>query len=78
MESILDEAAGQIRRDFQFIAGCAKVGDIFGETQAEKNNWKARMLKAGLPGIQMPDDWSALSEAEQSRRLDNTIAELSK
>lgn len=78
MESILDEATGRIRRNFAMIGAIAKVGDLLCDKPAEKNNWKARMLKAGLPGIEMPENWAGLSEDEKSRRLDNTIAELSK
>lgn len=47
------------------------MGEIFGSTQSEKNDWKTRMLKAGLDGkgLIMPDDWDQLSEEEKDRRL---------
>ena len=37
-------------KDLRMIAGVAKLGDVFGTTPKEKNDWKARMLKAGLEG----------------------------
>jgi hypothetical protein len=57
------------------VANVALLGEIFGSTQKEKNDWKARMLKAGLEnkGLEMPEDWDALSEAEKQRRLDGVI-----
>ena len=57
------------------VSMVASLGDIFGGTQKEKNDWKARMLKAGLgnSGLEMPDDWDTLSEAEKERRLNGAI-----
>lgn len=52
----------------------AAMGSIFGNTQKESNDWKARMLKAGLTGLQMPEDWDTLSEDEKEKRLDKVIA----
>ena len=43
---------------------------------AETNDWKLRMVKAGLPALDVPDDWDALDEGEKTRRLDAVIAEL--
>ena len=34
------------------------------------------MVKAGLPALDVPDDWDALDEGEKTRRLDAVIAEL--
>lgn len=57
----------------------ALMGDIFhkGDCKAG-NDWKARMLKAGLEGrgLIMPDDWETLSEEEKQSRLDGAINEL--
>ena len=52
-------------------------GDIFGQTQKEKNDWKARMLKAGLEnkGLIMPEDWDTLSEDAKEVRLNKVIKE---
>jgi hypothetical protein len=62
------------------VAMVAKMGEIFGSTPKEKNDWKARMIKAGLgnKGLEMPEDWDSLSEEEKERRLNNVIGELSK
>jgi len=63
---------------FRRTAAVAKLGEIFGTTQKEKNDWKARMLKAGLAnkGLQMPEDWNTLTEEEKQKRLDAVIAQL--
>ena len=60
------------------IAMIAKMGELFGTTQKEKNDWKARMLKTGLEGkgLIMPDDWDALDEVTKQARLDGAIKEL--
>ena len=60
---------------FKSVAMVAAMGDIFGKTQTDKNDWKARMLKAGLgnQGLSMPEDWDTLSEDEKERRLDGVI-----
>jgi len=70
----------EVNRQFGFIAGIAKIGEVLCETQAEKNDWKERMIKAGLgdKGLIMPDDWLVLSEDEKEKRLNNVINELSK
>lgn len=62
------------------VAMTAALGDIFGNTQKEKNDWKARMLKAGLAdkGLDMPEDWDTLTEDEKERRLNGAIAQLNK
>lgn len=60
-----------------FIAGVAMLGDIFTNTQQESNDWKKRMLKAGLGNmLHMPEDWDQLPEDEKQRRLDGAIETL--
>jgi len=51
----------------------AKLGEIFATTTKDKNDWKLRMLKAGLEnkGLFMPDDWDSLTEEEKEKRLNN-------
>ena len=58
------------------VAMIAKMGEFFAETQKDKNDWKARMLKAGLQdrGLIMPDDWDELDESEKEKRLNGAIA----
>ena len=60
------------------VAVVAGLGEIFGKNQKEKNDWKARMLKAGLEGrgLIMPDNWDELSEADKEARLDGAIGQL--
>jgi hypothetical protein len=60
------------------IAGIAMLGSLMTDNQKEANDWKTRMIKAGLGnrGLDMPGDWDALSEDEKTRRLDAVIAEL--
>lgn len=60
------------------IAGVMALGDIFGSDQKESNDWKTRMLKAGLEnrGLIMPDDWDTLDEATKERRLNAVIETL--
>ena len=68
----------EINKQFSFIGTIAKIGEIFCNDQKEKNDWKTRMLKAGLPGISIPEDWNTLSESEKELRLNNVINELQK
>lgn len=62
------------------VATMASLGDIFGKTPKQKNDWKVRMLKAGLEGkgLIMPADWGELSEKEKKARLDGAIGALLK
>ena len=61
--------------EFKTVSMVARLGDVFADTQKEKNDWKARMLKAGFEnkGLTMPDDWDELSEDEKERRLNGVI-----
>jgi len=61
---------------FEPLVRIAKMGEFFGNTPKEKNDWKTRMLKAGLPGLDMPEDWESLDEAEKEVRLNKVIEEL--
>ena len=66
-------------KNLKTIAGIAKLGEIFGQTQTEKNDWKTRILKAGLEnkGLIIPDDWETLDENTKQIRLNKVIATLS-
>ena len=71
-----EEASHQkIQGEFNTIGNIAKLGEVFGQTEKEKNAWKERMLKAGLGnrGLDFPEDWDKLSEKEKKKRLDKTI-----
>lgn len=57
----------------------AAMGNILaGDSQKEKNDWKERMIRAGLgnKGLIMPEDWGKLSEDEKEKRLNNVIETL--
>ena len=60
------------------VAMIMTMGDIMGKTQKESNDWKVRMMKAGLKnqGLIMPDDWGTLSEDDKEARLNGAIAQL--
>lgn len=70
----------KIDDSFKTICNVAKLGEFFCENKKEKNDWKARMLKAGLEnkGLIMPEDWDTLDEDTKEARLDLVIGELSK
>ncbi len=53
----------------------AAIGNIFQETNKGRNDWKKRMLSAGLQdkGLSFPEDWDQLTEEEKQRRLDSAI-----
>jgi len=61
--------------DFKMTSMVAKMGEVLCQDQKEKNDWKARMLKAGLEnkGLIMPDDWEELDEDTKQKRLDSVI-----
>jgi hypothetical protein len=55
---------------FRATSMIAKLGDLLCETTEDKNRWKKRMLKAGIPEIDFPSDWEDIPEGEKERRLD--------
>ena len=65
----------EVSKKFSNISNVMALGNLFGKDQKEKNDWKTRMLKAGLEnkGLIMPDDWNDLSESVKEERL-NIIA----
>lgn len=74
-EMIKNDSFSQDKDIFKGIAMVAKLGEIFSEDQKGANDWKERMLKAGLAdkGLVMPEDWDTLTEAEKQTRLDGVI-----
>ena len=60
------------------IAAVAQLGELFADSQKAKNDWKIRMLKAGLEGkgLIMPEDWDELDEDDKEKRLDSVIKHL--
>lgn len=73
------EAHEEVRSELRTISMVAKIGEAFCSDQKGQNDWKARMLKAGLGnrGLDMPEDWNSLDEDEKQKRLDGVIKELS-
>jgi len=65
----------KVNEQFGQIGKIAKLGEVFGQTLKEKNDWKTRMLKAGLEnkGLIMPEDWDTLDEKTKKKRLDTVI-----
>ena len=74
-----DERTADDMKPLRAIAAVARLGEILAPDQTSANDWKARMLRAGLEGrgLIMPDDWATLSEDEKQRRLDGAIKQLS-
>ena len=65
---------------FSLLAGIMKIGEVFAHDQKGANNWKVRMLKAGIPegALHMPEDWDTLAEVEKERRLNLVIENFNK
>jgi hypothetical protein len=78
MELLRKNEFEEINRQFSFISGIAKLGNILCDTQKDKNDWKTRMLKAGFPDLDIPEDWNTLTEEEKEKRLNHVIDEFSK
>lgn len=69
----------EANKQFGFIAGIAKLGEILCDNQKDKNNWKERMIRAGMgENIIMPSDWPNLLEEEKEKRLNAVINEMTK
>ena len=66
----------RIKKEFGSVAMVTKMGDIFCQDKKESNDWKTRMIKAGIPGLSIPENWAQLSERERERRLNNVINNL--
>lgn len=67
----------EVKKQFGMIAAIASLGNILTNDQKEQNDWKARMLKAGMgEGLIMPDDWNTLSEDDKETRLNNVLNEI--
>ncbi len=61
------------------IAMVMAMGNVLASPDLKsKNDWKTRMLKAGLEnrGLIMPEDWESLSEEDKEARLNKVIETL--
>lgn len=65
---------------FGMLAAIMKIGEIENQDTTGRNDWKLRMLKAGIPegALHMPEDWDTLSEEEKEKRLNGVIEIFSK
>jgi len=79
LDRISGKASQEVKSRFSSVAIIAKMGDILCPDQKTKNDWKTRMLKAGLEnkGLIMPEDWDTLDENEKGKRLDKVIEVIS-
>jgi hypothetical protein len=66
-------ATEELNKTFGMISTIASLGNILCDSLKEKNDWKARMLKAGIGGLDIPADWDTLSEEEKETRLNRVI-----
>jgi hypothetical protein len=63
----------RINKEFGMIGAIAQMGEVLTGSKKESNDWKERMIKAGLPQIDIPEDWDTLSEDEKEARLNKVI-----
>lgn len=70
---IVDGEKAPESQSFKAVAMVAAMGDIFCNTPKERNDWKKRMMTAGLPGISFPDNFDELPEEERERRLNSAL-----
>jgi hypothetical protein len=77
LEQKSENDSGSMLRSIGMVASMA---EIFCDTKKSKNDWKKRMILAGVPegSITFPDDWDSLSEEEKERRLNLSIEAISK
>jgi hypothetical protein len=75
LNKISGKSHKETESQFKTLGMIMKMGDILCDGQKEKNDWKERMLKAGMEnkGLIMPDDWPSLSEDDKQQRL-NAVA----
>jgi len=78
MDSLRKKEHEEVNSMFKCIGMVAKMGELLTDSQKDANDWKARMIKAGLEGqgLIMPDNWGQLSEDEKQKRLDGIINHL--
>jgi hypothetical protein len=64
---------GKVEDFYKTVGMIAKIGNVIADTQKDKNDWKLRMIKAGVPEMSLPEDWNTLPEDEKESRLNNII-----
>jgi len=59
---------------FNTVKMVASIGEIMTDNKKDSNDWKKRMITAGLPGLSFPSDWDTLSEEEKEQRMNDALA----
>ncbi|MEI6775164.1 MAG: hypothetical protein WCL18_10780 [bacterium] len=67
------KSSDDLNQDLKLISNIAKLGELFCNTTKDKNDWKKRMLQAGISGLDIPSNWDTLSETEKEQRLNKVI-----
>lgn len=67
------EAEAETASMFGAVAMVAKFGEVLSDSKEEANSWKKRMIQAGLPDVQFPEDWESIPEEEKEDRLNALI-----
>lgn len=64
--------------ELKTLAMVMAMGSVFSDNKKDSNDWKTRMLKAGLEnkGLIIPEDWENLSEEEKESRLNKVMEEM--
>ena len=77
LQIIQDQSFSQ-DRDLGIVGTIAKMGEVLTDNKKDSNEWKKRMLKAGLEkqGLTFPTDWDNLTEEEKEKRLNGAISQL--
>lgn len=73
LEIVKGERVEKRESSFRRAGMVAKLGELLCHSEKDANEWKLRMLKAGIPGLDVPEDFSGLDEKEKKRRLDGVI-----
>lgn len=72
-----DKAHKELHASFALIGAVAQLGDFFCKDKKENNDWKMRMIKAGLgEGLIMPEDWDNLDEDTKEERVNMIMREI--
>ena len=64
----------RVDKTFSTISMVAKIGEVLCDSKKDANDWKKRMISAGLPEVTFPSDWEELCEEEKERRMNEALA----
>jgi len=62
---------------FKTVSLICGIGQLLCKTKEQKNKWDKKMLGT-INGLNFPDNWNSLSEAEKEKRLKGAKGELKK